>query len=98
VSDKADLLRAVIGSHAVILVIQSIAKRYTSLPKSGLSGLYLILLSVGFNVFGAHLHPGLVGGFVLVGVLEVLYSLRLGSPQSNEQPSATCSVPPGGDT
>ena len=94
-----DLIMAILVSHAVILLVQFMARRFTSLPEySGGIGIYLLLLPIGFNMFGAGFPPWFIASGAMLGLAIILFSLRRVRGENHEQPSATCSVPPKGDT
>ena len=76
VEHSSNLLLALVVSHVVIIIVQFAVKRFTILPKSSSSGIYLMLLPVGVNCFDS----GIPGWFIAVGVLVgfgvVLWGLR----------------------
>ena len=93
--NSPDLIKAIWVSHAVILLVQYLARRFTSLPKkSGGIGIYILLLPIGFNLFGANFSPLFIASGAMLGLGVILLSLRLVPGENHEQPSATCSVPP----
>ena len=97
--NSPDLFKAIWVSHAVILLVQFLARRFTSLPeKSGGFGIYILLLPIGFNMFGVGFSPWFIASGAMLGLGIILFSLRRVPGENHEQPSATCSVPPRGDT
>ena len=60
----------------ITVIIQLVARRYTTMPGSGSVGLYLLMLPLGFSVTGTDYPswgPGLCN---LLGVTLLLWSLR----------------------
>jgi hypothetical protein len=97
--NSPDLFKAIWISHLVILLVQFLARRFTTLPKkSGGIGIYILLLPIGFNAFGAGFSPWFIASGAMLGLGIILFSLRRVPGEIQEQPSATCSVPPKGDT
>lgn len=77
IAQRENLIAAIIVSHAVILVVQWAARKFTTLPKSGGFGIYLILLPIGFNCFGVDLGAWFVASFALAGLSVIFWSLRV---------------------
>lgn len=59
----------------VIIIIQYFAKRFVRLSRVGSSGIYVMLLPVGYNCFGWDLHPYLVAAWVVAGLMMVLWGV-----------------------
>jgi len=74
--DTPSMLKALLLSHAVIFVFEFLARRFTSLPSVGSSGIYVILLAVCMNTFGEQLPPAMLMAMVVVGLLQLLWVLR----------------------
>ena len=96
--NSSHLIWAVWVSHAVIILVQYLAKRFTVLPRSGDFGIYILLLPMGFNLFGSDFPPWFIASSSLFGVSIILFSLRREKSQLENGALGACSMPPGGDT
>jgi len=66
----------IFATAAVSFLIQFVAQRFTAFPRSAGNGLYLVLLPVGFSLAGSPLIPWVGAFWTMVGLFEIIWSLR----------------------
>ncbi len=68
---------AIIVVNATIVVLQLLVKKLVpTIGNSGLTGIYLILLPIGFGLFGWDVEYSVVAPVVLLGLALLLYSMK----------------------
>jgi hypothetical protein len=75
---------AVVIVNAGIAGVGFLARRFTAVSNRGISGIYPILLPVGFQCFGWDVPPLFVLAFVLLGLSILLSSMRRVELKSGE--------------
>jgi hypothetical protein len=91
--NSSNLMWAVLVSHAVLIPVQYLVKRFTTLPRLGDFGIYILLLPIGFNLFGSEFPPWFIASTSMFGLSIVLFSLR-----RKESDKECLSAQPGDDT
>ena len=71
---KTNAIIAILVSHLAIFLIQAVVRRWVGLGGTGMYGIYLMLLPLGFNCFGMGLPPLMVAGMVLAGLALLLWN------------------------
>ncbi len=71
-----NLFLGIIVTHVFIYLVQMMVRKYTDLSSLGGFGVYLIILPIGFILFGAKLSLWYVAAQIIVGIIILLFSKR----------------------
>ena len=66
----------VFAAGALSFLIQFMAHKFTVLPRSAGSGLYLVVLPLCCSLFGAQLGPSVAAFWTLAGLSQIIWTLR----------------------